>query len=83
MPDLDKNTKSIRPENAALTNLPHLTWKDDFFDDDEDIIAVFDFDYNVMEEYYAKLGFVKLTFIYCWAPIRIILNRRIYPIIQS
>mmetsp|Transcript_58369 Transcript_58369/g.68168 ORF Transcript_58369/g.68168 Transcript_58369/m.68168 type:complete len:297 (-) Transcript_58369:213-1103(-) len=65
----DQHSKSISPENAALTNLPHITWNDDFFDDDEDIIAVFDFSYDDMEQYYTDLGFVQLASTLLYAPI--------------
>lgn len=35
-----------------------LTWTDTFFDDDEDVIAVFDFDYEAMESFYTSVGWV-------------------------
>ena len=50
---------------SRYANLPelrnNLTWTDSFFDDDEErVIAVFDFDYDAMEQYYTSVGWVGL-----------------------
>lgn len=41
-----------------------ITWTDDFFEDEpdnyENIVAVFDFDYELMEEYYEHVGWASL-----------------------
>jgi hypothetical protein len=36
-----------------------VTWEDTFFDDEENLIAVFDFDYPLMEAYRVKLQWVS------------------------
>jgi hypothetical protein len=48
---------SVNPEYAA--NIPeaqNLSWEDDFFADDDDVIAVFDLDYELMRSYYEQMG---------------------------
>jgi hypothetical protein len=52
--------RSVNPRYAHIPEARSLSWADDFFDnngdDDEDIVAVFDFDYDNMESYYSSLG---------------------------
>jgi hypothetical protein len=58
--DLSKPAfRTVDPEYQHL--LPpdlarRLQWQDEFFDDDDDIVAVFDFDYESMETFYSKVG---------------------------
>jgi hypothetical protein len=53
-------SRSVNPRYAHIPEARSLSWTDDFFDsndgDEEDIVAVFDFDYDSMESYYASLG---------------------------
>lgn len=63
--ELDDLHRPLYSVSAAYTHLPEaqgLTWTDDFFDDepDEDIVAVFDLDYDLMETYYEKVGWTTL-----------------------
>jgi hypothetical protein len=44
------------PEYAHLSEARGLTWADDFFEDQEGVVAVFDLDYENMESYYTSLG---------------------------
>jgi hypothetical protein len=44
------------PAYGHLSEARGLTWADDFFADEDDIVAVFDLDYENMESYYASLG---------------------------
>ena len=51
-------------------NIPEangLTWTDNFFDDDDDIVAVFDFDYEGMESKYSAMTWCAYgsTFFWC------------------
>lgn len=40
----------------------NLIWEDDFFEDEEGVIAVFDFDYATMESFYVKAGWASMAF---------------------
>ena len=58
---VDLSRPSMRTVSPAFAHIPEahgLTWDDDFFDDEEegDIVAVFDLDYDLMEEFYRKIG---------------------------
>lgn len=58
------------------------TWTDTFFDDDDDIVAVFDFDYDSMISYYTKLTWLIFTLITISGPVfaSIIFIRRYWPL---
>jgi hypothetical protein len=43
-----------------LPEARNLTWTDTFFEDDDDIVAVFDIDYDAMESFYTNLGWVSV-----------------------
>jgi len=50
-------TYNVKPEYAA--NIPealNLSWEDDFFANDDDVIAVFDLDYELMRSFYEQMG---------------------------
>jgi hypothetical protein len=51
---------TVSPQFQHLPEALNLDWSDDFFEDDDDVVAVFDFDYERMEAYYAKIGWVAL-----------------------
>jgi len=56
----------------AFMHIPEardLTWEDDFFEDEDDVIAVFDFDYDKMEEFYTSLGWVSLAATLLYPPV--------------
>lgn len=49
-----------------------LTWRDDFFKDDEEdgaVIAVFDFDYTSMQSYGTQVGWCLFGCTVCWQPL--------------
>ena len=49
----------VRRVRAAYADIPEtqgLTWNDEFFDDDDDVVAVFDFDYERMVTYYSQIS---------------------------
>lgn len=49
----------IRRVGAAYAQIPEtrgVTWTDEYFDDDDDVVAVFDLDYDQMVTHYSKLG---------------------------
>jgi hypothetical protein len=43
-----------------------VTWEDTFFDNEENLIAVFDFDYPLMEAYHVKLRWVSTIAGHLW-----------------
>ena len=47
---------SVSPEFLHIPEAKELTWRDDFFDDERNVVAVFDFDYDNMEQHYKALG---------------------------
>jgi hypothetical protein len=62
--------QTASPRYAHIPAARGLSWADDFFEDDsddEDIVAVFDFDYENMESYYTSLGWtcVGTTLLFC------------------
>jgi hypothetical protein len=59
--DKPVQVQSMEARYANLAELHNLTWTDTFFDDDEDVIAAFDFDYNAMENYYTSAGWMTLA----------------------
>jgi hypothetical protein len=50
----------VSPQFADISEARGLTWRDDFFDDEEDVVAVFDFDYGSMECHYKCLSWGAL-----------------------
>jgi hypothetical protein len=55
--------RTVNPRYAHIPEARGLSWADDFFDnvcDEEDIVAVFDLDYESMESYYTSLGWTCL-----------------------
>mmetsp|Transcript_2115 Transcript_2115/g.2968 ORF Transcript_2115/g.2968 Transcript_2115/m.2968 type:complete len:311 (+) Transcript_2115:54-986(+) len=65
--------RTVNPDFAAM--IPEsqgITWEDDFFDDDfdsENIVAVFDFDYEMMESFYASIGWASYAASMLYFPI--------------
>lgn len=52
-------------EDSALRSLPeasNISWEDTFFEGDDDVIAVFDFDYAVMEDFNVKTNYLAFLF---------------------
>jgi hypothetical protein len=66
---VDKPVKTIDSQYANLTELRNITWTDTFFEDDDDIIAVFDFDYEAMEGFYTSVGWVALGSTLLYTPL--------------
>lgn len=52
--------RTVENEYSHLPEAKDLSWEDDFFDDEDGIVAVFDLDYDLMEEYYVRMGWVGL-----------------------
>jgi hypothetical protein len=50
----------VSPQFADIAEARGLTWRDDFFDDEDDVVAVFDFDYDSMECHYKCLSWGAL-----------------------
>lgn len=55
---LDRPYNAVSSEFSSIPEARDLTWTDDFFNDDEDVVAVFDFDYEAMESFYTSVGWV-------------------------
>jgi len=56
--------KALDTKYASLANLrQELNWNDSYFEDEDDgdVIAVFDFDYDNMEKFYTSLGWATLA----------------------
>lgn len=67
--DLDKPAqRMVGPKFAHIPETRGLIWYDDFFDDEDDVVAVFDLDYKQMEIYYASLGWVGFAATSCFLP---------------
>ena len=47
----------------------NLAWTDSFFEDDDDIVAVFDLDYDAMESFYTSLGWIGIGLSLLWGPL--------------
>jgi hypothetical protein len=58
-----------RDEFSVLPEVASTRWKDTFFDEDDDVIAVFDFDYASMEDFNTKVGWATLGFTLCYTPL--------------
>jgi hypothetical protein len=61
--------------NGEYSNLPeaqNLTWEDNFFDDDPDVVAVFDFDYQAMEDFNTSVGWAAIAATLIYTPIFVI-----------
>lgn len=49
--------QTVSPAYAHIPETEGLSWSDDFFEDEpDDVVAVFDFDYDAKEDYYSKFG---------------------------
>jgi hypothetical protein len=57
---VDQPVKTVDTKYASLSEVKQLTWTDSFFDDEDDTIAVFDFDYDQMENFYTSMGWVAI-----------------------
>lgn len=66
---LDQPTNVISNEFSSIPEARNLTWCDDFFEDDEDVVAVFDFDYEAMESFYTNVGWVWMGATLLYTPI--------------
>jgi len=56
--------KALDAKYASLANLrQELNWNDSYFEDEDDgdVIAVFDFDYDNMEKFYTSMGWATLA----------------------
>lgn len=66
---LDKPAKMVDERYSDLPEVQNLTWTDSFFDGDDDVIAVFDFDYDAMESFYTNVGWVSLGCTLLYTPL--------------
>jgi hypothetical protein len=66
---LDKPAKTVDSQYANLAELRNITWTDTFFEDDDDVIAVFDFDYDAVEDFYTSVGWVSFGATLLYTPL--------------
>lgn len=66
---VDQPVRTINPEYATLPEIKNLTWTDTFFDDEDDVIAVFDFDYDSMEKFYTNIGWASVASTLLYTPL--------------
>lgn len=64
-----KPMKTIDPQYATLPELKNITWADTFFDGDDDIVAVFDYDYDALESFNTSTGFATLAALSIYPPL--------------
>jgi TAZ zinc finger len=65
---LDRPTHTVSNEFSSIPEARDLIWEDDFFED-EDVVAVFDMDYETMESFYTKVGSVWLGATILYSPL--------------
>ena len=66
---LDRPTHTVSSEFTFIPEARDLSWQDDFFDDDPDVVAVFDLDYEAMESFYTNVGWVCIGATILYAPL--------------
>jgi len=70
---VDQPVKTLDAKYAKLAKLrQELKWNDKFFDEegnDDDVIAVFDFDYDNMETFYTSMGWASLASTCLYTPL--------------
>jgi hypothetical protein len=66
--------------NNHISYVQHLTWEDHYFDNESDVIAVFDFDHKTLEAYYYRERWVNFCLVLFVCPhVFIILIILLYP----
>jgi hypothetical protein len=68
-PDLGAPYFTTSQEFRHIPEARELTWTDDFFEDEDGVVAVFDLDYESMESFYTKLGWVGIGLSLLWTPL--------------
>jgi hypothetical protein len=55
-----QQVRTVSPHYQHIAETRHLTWTDDFFDDEADeIVAVFDLGYETLESFYIRLRWAE------------------------
>jgi hypothetical protein len=60
------DVRSVTVGNSHIPEAVGLVWEDDYFDDHEDIIAVFDLDYENMVSYYRSISWLTYGITLCF-----------------
>lgn len=55
------STGVLENDAGDILEASRMTWEDTFFDGEDDIIAVFDFDYALMEDFQVKVGWATMA----------------------
>jgi hypothetical protein len=66
---VDKPVRTVESQYSSLPEVKDLAWTDTFFDDESDVIAVFDFDYEKMEDFYTSVGWATIGATLLYTPI--------------
>lgn len=61
--------RSVESQYSSLPEVKDLAWTDTFFDNEDDVIAVFDFDYEKMEDFYTSVGWATIGATILYTPI--------------
>ena len=77
--DADPAVRAVTSEYADIPETSELTWKDDFFDDDDGVVAAFDFNYEQMETCYSSVIWCYLGLSILYIPIFITLMAGLTP----
>jgi hypothetical protein len=65
----DKPVCTVESQYSGLPEVKNLAWTDTFFGDEDDVIAVFDFDYDRMENFYTSVGWATIGSTILYTPI--------------
>ena len=70
---------TVREDYRHIPETQNLTWTDDFFEDEDDIVAVFDLDYESMESFYSSIGWVCIGLSLLYTPLFMIASLSLAP----
>jgi hypothetical protein len=65
----DKPVRTVESQYSSLPEVKNLAWTDTFFDEEDDVIAVFDFDYEKMENFYTSVGWATIGATLLYTPL--------------
>jgi hypothetical protein len=66
---VDKPVCTVESQYSGLPEVKNLAWTDTFFGDEDDVIAVFDFDYDAMENFYTSVGWAMIGSALLYPPV--------------
>jgi hypothetical protein len=66
---VDTPVRTVESQYSGLPEVKNLAWTDTFFDNEDDVIAVFDFDYEKMENFYTSVGWATIGATLLYTPV--------------